>query len=107
MAIAATWVVSSTAVTSTAGTVYTTAAATAATYGYGRDMVISNSGTVAIFVGLGASNVATTVASMQIPAGGTLLLTQCQIPTSAPVTAVCASGTAYTSIGFASVVSVI
>ena len=93
-------------VTTTAGTVYTTPSTTAS-YAYGRDMVVTNSGTVAIFVGVGVSNVATSVASFQIPAGATLLLTQGAVAQAVPVTAIAGAGTGSVSIGFASVVSVI
>jgi hypothetical protein len=95
-------------VTTTAGTVYTTSAATAASYGNARDLVVTNSGSGTIFVGIGTSNVATSVASFKIPSGGSLLLTDCVVPASAPVTAIAAYGQSSTvSIGYASVVSVI
>lgn len=105
MAIAATYL-ASTAVTTTAATVYTTAAATVSTYL--RDLVVTNAGANTIFVGLGATNVATSVASFGIPAGGTLLLTQSQVPASTPLTAICgvAAGSSI-SVGYASVVSVV
>lgn len=99
MAINAQWA-ASTAVTTTAATVYTTAASTVSSYL--RDLVITNSGANTIFVGMGASNVATSVASMSIPAGGTLVLTQCQVPNATPVTAICgvAAGSSV-SVGYA------
>lgn len=107
MAIAVAWQTVA-SVTSTAGTVYTTSAATAATYGSARDLVITNSGTITVFVGLSAANVATTVAAYQIPTGGTLILTQCQIPNSLPVSAVLnGSGTGQVSIGYATNVAYI
>jgi hypothetical protein len=99
VAIAATWAVASTAVTTTAGTVYTTTA------GYKRDLVVTNSGTATIFVGLGASNVATSVASFQVPAGGTVILTQCQVPASTPVTACTGAGSSTISVGYGSLVN--
>jgi hypothetical protein len=95
-------------VTTTAATVYTTSAATAASYGNARDLVVTNSGSGTIFVGLGTANVATSVASFKIPSGGTLLLTECVVPASAPLTAIAATGSSSTvSVGYASVVSVI
>ena len=107
MAISATWVVAGTAVTTTAGTVYTTAASTAATYSYARDLVVNNGGTATIFVGLGASNVATSVASFQVPAGGSLILSQCQVPQGVPLTALTGAGSSVLSIGYCSVFSAI
>ena len=108
MALSVAYVVSSTAITTTVGTMYTTAAATAASYGNARDLVITNSGTATVFVGIGASNVATSVASFGIPSGGTLLLTECVVPASQPITACTGTGLSSTvSIGYASVVSVI
>ncbi len=98
MAIAAAWQTVAT-VTTTAGTVFTTAA------GYTRDLVINNSGANTIFVGVGASNVATSVASFGIPAGGTLVLTQCQVPTSQPVTACTGTGSSSVSVGYGSLVN--
>jgi hypothetical protein len=100
MAIAAQWQTVA-SVTTTAGTVFTTAAATASTFAYQRDLVVTNSGTVSIFVGIGASNVATSVASFQIPTGGSLVLTQCQVPSGVPLTAIAGAGTGQVSVGYA------
>jgi hypothetical protein len=100
VAIAAQWQTVA-SVTTTAGTVYTTNAATASTFGYGRDLVVTNSGTVTIFIGMGASNVATSVASFGVPSGGTLVLTQCGVPNATPVTAIAGAGTGQVSIGYA------
>ncbi len=98
MAIAAAWQTVAT-VTTTAGTVFTTAS------GYTRDLVINNSGANTIFVGVGASNVATSVASFGIPAGGTLVLTACAVPTSQPVTACTGTGSSSISVGYGSLVN--
>jgi len=100
VAIAAAWQTVA-SVTTTAGTVYTTNASTASTYAYGRDLVITNSGANTIFIGMGASNVATSVASFNIPAGGTMVLTQCQVPGGVPVTALTGTGSSSVSIGYA------
>jgi hypothetical protein len=54
---------------------------------------------------MGVSNVATSVASFQIPAGGTLLLHQCQVPNAVPVTAIAGAGSSSVSIGYATAVS--
>ena len=103
MAIAANWVVNATAVTTTAGTVYTTAAA--ATTPYLRDLVVNNSGTATIFVGIGAANVATSVASFGIPAGGSLILAACQVPNATPISACTGAGSSTVSIGYGSLVN--
>jgi len=102
VAIAAAWQTVA-SVTSTAGTIFTTAS------GYTRDLVIANGGTATVFVGMGASNVATSVASFAVPSGATLVLTEGAIPTSTPVTAIYgASGaTGNVSVGYGSVISVI
>ena len=107
MAIATQWL-ASTVATTTAATVYTTAAA--ATSPYLRDLVITNGGTAGsanVFVGMGASNVATSVASMAIPPGGSLVLTQCQIPNATPVTAIAGAGTVPIYVGYATNVAYI
>jgi len=101
VAIAAQWQTVAT-VTTTAGTVFTTASS-----GYHRDLVVSNSGASTIFVGLGASNVATSVASFQIPTGGEVVLTQCQIPAGVPLTACTGAGSSIISVGYGTVVSVV
>lgn len=107
MAVAVAWQTVA-SVTNTAGTVYTTAANTAATFAYARDLVVNNSGANTIFVGLGVSNVATSVASFAIPAGGSLILSQCQVPNNQPLTAICgvAAGSSI-SVGYASVFSAV
>lgn len=96
-------------VTNTAGTVYTIPNSTTAAYGvYARDLVVTNSGANTIFIGLGTSNVATSVASFGIPSGGSVLLTECQVIAGQPLTAICGlSAGSQISVGFASVVSVI
>ena len=100
MAIAAAWQTVA-SVTTTASTVFTTNASTASTFAYQRDLVVTNSGASTVFLGMGASNVATSVASFNIPAGGTVLLTQCQVPGGVPITACTGTGTSTVSIGYA------
>ena len=99
MAIAASWAVNNTAVTTTAGTVYTTTA------GYKRDLVVTNGGASTIFIGMGVSSVATSVASFSVPPGGTVVLTQCQVPASTPITACTGAGSSTVSIGYGSLVN--
>jgi len=101
VAISVAWQTVATGITTSAATVYTTAASTATTYGYSRDLVVNNSGTATVFIGIGASNVATSVASFQVPSGGSLILTQCQVPNGVPVTAIAGAGTTSVSVGYA------
>ena len=103
MAIAATYQTTAT-VTTTAGTVFTTQGSSV----YTRDLVVTNAGANTIFIGLGTSSVATSVASFAIPAGGSVLLTQCQLPSSTPLTAICGvSAGSSISVGYGSVISVV
>lgn len=73
---------------------------------YARDLVITNSGTVSAFfaVGTGASSAATT-SSFVVPSGGSVILTECQVPASAIIYGIPQSGTASASIGFATLVT--
>ena len=100
MALAATWVVNNTAITTTAAQLYTVAST-----GYKRDLVVT-AGTAAVYVGLSTDGtVATSAASMLVPAGGSLILTQCQVPQGAILSALTGAGTSTLSIGFGSLVS--
>lgn len=109
MAIAAQWQTVAT-VPSTALTIYTSPttafAATAGTYGYQRDLVITNSGAtfVSLAAGTAVTNSATTVGSFALPPGGTIILTQCQVPNGTVVNAI---GPGQLSIGFGTNVSYI
>lgn len=105
MAIATQWVATNNTVSTTALTVYTTVAATVSSYL--RDLVITNGGTASVFIGMGASNVATSVASFSIPAGGTLVLTQCQVPNGTPISAIAGAGTVPVYVGYATNVAYI
>lgn len=99
MAIAATWTVNGTAVTTSASL------ATISSTVYQRDLIITNGGPSNLFVALGTGcTVATTAGSMQVPAGGSLILTQCQVPAGGIIFGVSA-GTSATSIGFGSLVN--
>ena len=101
MAIAATYVVNALSVTSSAA-VYTVPST-----GYKRDLVVTNGGPSALFVALGTGcTVATTAGSFQIPTGGQLVLSQAQAPQSGVIYGVSA-GTSATSVGYASVLSVV
>lgn len=108
MAISVAW---QTTVTFSSATTpaYTVPTASTAPFGlYARDLVINNSGTVSVFANLNpAANAATTTASFLIPAGGTVILTQCQIPGGSNVNLIPGSGTASASIGWATNVSYI
>lgn len=99
MAIAASWAVNGTAVTTSA------ALYTVASTGYKRDLVIANGGPSTLFVGLGTGlTSAATTSSFAVPSGGSVILTQCQVPQSGIIYGVSA-GTSATSIGFGSLVS--
>lgn len=102
MAIAATYVVTATSVSTSAVQLYTVPST-----GYNRDLVVTNAGTVTVFAGLSTSGtVATSVASFQIPGGGSVVLTQCQVPAGAVLSALTGAGSGYVSVGYGSVVSV-
>lgn len=108
MAISVAWqtVVTFSAATTPAYTVPTSA--TVLFGAYARDLVINNSGTVGVFANLNpAANAATTTASFLIPAGGTVILTQCQVPGGSNVNLIPQSGTASASIGWATNVAYI
>ena len=110
MAISVAWqtTVTFSAATTPCYTVPTTASAAFGTYA--RDLVITNGGTAALYTNLQplTSNAATTAASFYLPAGGTLILTQCQVPGGAGVSMIPISGgTCTASIGYATNVSYI
>lgn len=88
----------------TTAALFTTATSTASTYAYGRDLVITNAGTATIFVAAGAAvSSAVTTSSFVIPAGGSVILTECQVPASTIIYGVqsVATTTSYASIGYA------
>ena len=102
MAIAATWVVANTAVNTTAAQLYTVPSS-----GYKRDLVVA-AGTAAVYVGLSTDGtVATSAASFKVAAGGSLVLTECQVPAGAVLSALTGAGTSTLSIGYGTVVSVV
>jgi hypothetical protein len=77
---------------------------------YARDLVITNSGTAVCYVSCGtAVSSAVTTSSFVLPAGGTLLLTQCQVPASSIIYGVqyVATTTSSVSIGYATNVAFI
>lgn len=100
MAISVAW--QTIATVTSAATVYTIPSGTSSSYGtYARDLVVCNSGTATLFVGLSSGTVSATTTSFQVPAGGTVLLTQCQVPAGVYVSATAATGTGQISVGFA------
>jgi hypothetical protein len=100
VAIAASYFTTVTNVT-TSTSVYTTSAS-----GYNRDLVITNSGVSTMFVAVGpAITSAATTSSFEVPSGGTVVLTECQVPVSSKVYATSA-GTAAASLGWATLVTV-
>ena len=106
MAISVAWQTVVTNIT-TSTALFTTATSTAATFQYQRDLVITNSGASTLFVSGGTgTTAATTLISFGIPSGGTLLLTQCQVPNQTIIWGT-SGGTAAASIGFATNVAYI
>jgi hypothetical protein len=110
VAISVAWQTVATVTTAPTG-FYTVPSASTVPYGaYARDLVITNSGAGTIYVCLAAaSTVATSVGGFQLPVGGTVLLTQCQVPASSIIGAAAAS-TAVTnqvSLGWATNVAYI
>jgi hypothetical protein len=108
VAISVAW--QTTATFTTTKALYTTATATATTFAYARDLVLCNAGTATVFVAAGpAVTSAVTTSSFGIPAGGSIILTQCQVPVSTIIFGVqsVATTTSFLSIGFATNVSYI
>jgi hypothetical protein len=107
VAINAQWQTQATLVGGTNGTVntfYTVPSSTSATFAYARDLVINNSGAQTLFVTMNpTSTTCTSAASFQIPAGGTIILSQCQVPGGAVVGVAVggASGVTSVSLGYA------
>lgn len=101
MAIAAKWIVNATAGT-TVEQIYTVPTNPP----YLRDLVVNNAGTVSVYVGLSTDGtVATSAASFKIPAGGSLILTQCQVPGGAIMSALTGTGNGLVDVGYCSLVS--
>ena len=109
MAISVAWQTVAGGITTSAQQIYTIPSSSTVSFGsYARDLVVTNSGTATVFIGLSNSGtVATSAASFQVPTGGTLLLTQCQVPASAVLSALTGAGTTSVSVGFATNVSYI
>lgn len=100
MAIAASWVVTNAAITTSASQIYTTPTT------YRRDLVVTNAGTTACYVGLSTDGtVATSLASFKVPGGGSIILTQCQVPTGAVMSAITGSGSTTVDVGYGSLVN--
>jgi hypothetical protein len=109
VAIAAAWQLS-TVVTTTVNTFYTVPSAGTAPYGaYARDLVVNNGGGNTLFITMNpSSTTCTSAASFAIPPGGSVILTQCQVPAASVIGVACA-GTLSTlaNIGFGTNVSYI
>jgi hypothetical protein len=95
----------------TANATTSTALYTTSTTGYQRDLVVTNGGasTCYISASIGAT-AATSTVGFAIPTGGSITLTQCQVPTSTILygnAAASPAGGLSVSIGYASVVSVV
>lgn len=77
---------------------------------YARDLAITNSGTAVCYVSCGSAvTSAVTTSSFVLPAGGTILLTQCQVPAGSIIFGCqyVATTTSQVSIGFATNVAYI
>lgn len=105
MAIAATYALAGVAVPTSSTVLYTVPTTTPT---YSRDLIITNSGTTTCFfaLGTGATGAATTQ-SFQVPAGGSVLLTQCQVPATGIVWGISVTAAGVASFGYGSVVSVV
>jgi len=106
VAIAVAWQTTATMTATTVNTFYTIPSSGA--FGtYARDLAINNGGSATMLVSLTPSGAAgaTSAASFAIPAGGTLLLTQCQVTAGAIIGVAVPTGTAIPSAGFCSNVS--
>lgn len=104
MALSVAWQTVVTLNNTTVNTIYTVPSASTASYGaYARDLVINNSGAATIFASLTPTTTAClSASSFQIPAGGSVILTQCQVSGGAVVGAGNAGATiSAVSVGFA------
>jgi hypothetical protein len=104
VAIAAAWqTVATIAATTTVATCYTIPT----TPSYIRDLVVTNSGAPTLYVCLSVAGAATAAASFQLPSGGSLVLTECQVPASAVIGAANTTSTAGSlSVGYGSLINV-
>ena len=100
MAISVAWQTTATITANTSTALYTVPST--GNFGtYARDLVITNGGTANAYIAVG--NIVTSAAtatSFQVPAGGTVILTQCAVPTTAAVFGMAPAATSI-SIGFA------
>ena len=107
MALAVAWQTTATFTTSAA--LYTVPSSSTVAYGsYARDLVICNSGTAQCYVSFGTVvTSAATTSSFAIPAGGSVLLTNCQVQAGGIVYGVqqVATTTSQVSIGYATATS--
>lgn len=108
MAIAASYVLNGVTVNTSSGALYTVPSAGANTNAYLRDLVLTNAGTTSIFLslGTGATSAATT-SSFVVPTGGSVILTQCQVPAGGIVFGVSPGSAGALSVGYATNVAYI
>ena len=106
MAIATQWVANAVTVGTASTSIYTTAAATISSYL--RDLVVTNAGAPTILVSFGGGSAAT-ASSFQIPSGGSVVLTQCQVPNATTLYAITQTtvATGSISVGYATNVAYI
>lgn len=106
VAIATQWVVVNSTVGTSSSSVYTTAAA--AVSSYLRDLVINNSGAAPVSISFGtAATSAATASSFAVPAGGTVILTQCQVPNGSTIWGIAPAANSTISVGYATNVAYI
>jgi hypothetical protein len=106
VAIAATYTLTNLSVPTSSAVLYTVPTTAP---NYSRDLILTNAGTTTIYLAFSTagSQVATTTGSFAIPTGGTVLLTQCQVPTGSTLYGLSPTNAGAVSIGYGSVVSVI
>jgi hypothetical protein len=104
--VTATYLTTATITNSTVNA-YTIPSSSTVPYGsYVRDLVVNNGGPSTLFLAFGSGlTTAATTSSFGVPTGGTVVLTNCQVPQSNVLCAISA-GTSVTSVGFATNVSV-
>ena len=100
MAISVAWQTTATITANTSTALYTVPSS--GNFGtYARDLVVCNGGTGTCYVAVGSIvTSAATTTSFAVPAGGTVILTQCAVPTTAAIFGM-APYAAPVSIGFA------
>lgn len=99
MAIATQWV-ATVAVPTSSTSVYTSVASTVSSYL--RDIVVNNGGTFPCSVSMGTNATSAAAASsFYVPAGGSVVLTQCQVQNASKIWAIGIGGATTVNVGYA------